>query len=154
MIREIPWNGLREIPQKGLREIPLNGLQEIPLNGFLGNNHKKISSPCPATVSVFIPEISQLRIFPGKFSRKSPISVDIFTGFSCERFLGISADSWERLMLLKINKRGFSPHRYRKKGLRGTFIIWTFYSLNGMSLKNMSTVPLRQIRYLQFKNYI
>ena len=107
LFSRIPRNGLRKIPQKGLREIPLNGLQEIPLNGFLGNNHKKISSPCPATVSVFIPEISQLRILPGKFSRKSPISVDISTGFSCERFLGISADSWNRLMLVKIKNDDF-----------------------------------------------
>jgi hypothetical protein len=26
------------------------------------------------------------------------ISVDIFSGFSCERFLGISEDSWERFL--------------------------------------------------------
>ena len=37
---------------------------------------------------MFISGISQWRIFPWKLLRKSPISVDIFTGFSHERFLG------------------------------------------------------------------
>ena len=50
-------------------------------------------NPCHYTV--FIPGISQWRIFPRKFSRKSLISADIFTGFSWESFLEISADSWE-----------------------------------------------------------
>ena len=63
---------------------------------FPGNNHKKISSPgqTPATV-----QCSSQEFLNGEsswnFSRKSPISVDIFNEFSCERFLEILTNSRE-----------------------------------------------------------
>ena len=70
---EIPRNGLWEIPWNGLREIPQNGLREIPRNGLQE-----------------IPR-NGLREIPRK-------CVDIFTGFSRERILGISEESWERFL--------------------------------------------------------
>ena len=79
--QEIPLTELREFPQNGLQEIPRNGLQEIPRTWFLRMGYEK---------------------FLGK-------AVDIFTGFSCERFLRIFADSQERFPgKIPGNFRGFS----------------------------------------------
>ena len=87
----------------------------IGSNIFSGNSHKKISSPgqTPATVpcGVFIPEISQLKTFPWKFSRKSPISVDIWSRIfprlipgNFRGFLGISTDFPQIFFLCNIEK--------------------------------------------------
>ena len=103
--REIPWNWLQEILLMGLWKIPLNGQGELSLNGSqeiprngLWEIPQKISSPDQTPATVFIPEVSQWRILPWNFSRKSPISVYIFSGYFCERLLGISAVSWERFL--------------------------------------------------------
>ena len=85
-LQEILWNGFCEIHRNGLQEIPRDGLQDIPQNWFLyipgkfsqENLHPR---PNPCHCTVFIPGISEWRIFPRKFSKKSPISVNIFTGF-------------------------------------------------------------------------
>ena len=69
-LREFPRNGLQEILRNGLQEFPWNGLQEIPRTWFLQMGYEK---------------------FVGK-------AVDIFNRFSCERLLGISADSQERFL--------------------------------------------------------
>ena len=72
--KEIPWNWLQEIPWIELWEFPRNWLQEIPRTWFLGMGHEK---------------------FLG-------IAVDIFTRFSCERVLGISADFPQNCYLEKL----------------------------------------------------
>ena len=60
---------------------------------FLGNYHWKITRPGQTSATVCVhPRNFSLENLPQKFSGKSPISVDIFTGFPRERFLGISTD--------------------------------------------------------------
>ena len=60
---------------------------------FSGNYHWKITRPGQTSATVCVhPRNFSLENLPQKFSGKSPISVDIFTGFPRERFLGISTD--------------------------------------------------------------
>ena len=111
---DIPKNVLRGIPWKGLREIPWNGLQDflrmcyekflrICSDIFLRNNHKNLH-PLPLYV-VLTRNFSIPGIFPSKFLQKSPISVNMFTGFSVKdssEFPWISGKySWEFLRIFR-----------------------------------------------------
>ena len=106
----------------------LDSRNSLELN--LINSRETISStdcPCPG----FIPGISQKRTFLRKFSRISPISVNIFTGFSSERLLEIPAESKERFLEMSMDflqncYLGFNMSNSSKNTERFLFILFLF----------------------------